>query len=53
MDVFAGAVRADDGEELALLDAERHPVDSDDPVEREPDVVHFQHAHDNHLFLRL
>ena len=51
---FAGAVRADETANLALLDFQAHVVDGGEAAETLGDVVDFQQrAHDNHLLRRL
>ena len=52
---LAGAVRADDGEQLAFGDLERDVIDGLDALERQADGVHLEQgsAHDNHRFRRL
>src|SRR4029077_9368488 len=40
---LAAAVRADDAEDFAFVDVERHPIDRDDAAEAFPQIVHRQH----------
>ncbi len=49
---LAGAVRTDDGEDLALLDRERHAVDGLDAAEGDRKVLHVEEAHRTRSVLR-
>ena len=42
---LAGAVRADQPEDLAIFDLEREPVERDDPAERHRDLIDFEQCH--------
>ncbi len=43
---LAGAVRSDDGENLARIDRERHVIDGADAAEIDAETLRRQHAHD-------